>query len=98
LLLDELDGGGELGHIRNNNRWKKKAHESARFWLETNSVNLDSCSLQVDDRPALHQNKDGIGTTKDEREYGMCAFTLAHEGIAMIDENKEKKIVRENKR
>jgi hypothetical protein len=71
---------------------------SARFWFETNSVNLDSCSLQVDDGPALHQNKDGIGTTKDEREYGMCAFTLAHEGIAMIDENKEKKIVRENKR
>jgi hypothetical protein len=24
---------------------------------------------------------------KNEREYGLCAFTLAHEGIAMIDEN-----------
>jgi hypothetical protein len=30
---------------------------SARFWLETNSVNLDSCSLQLDDGPALHQKK-----------------------------------------
>jgi hypothetical protein len=54
--------------------------------------------LQVDDGPALHQNEYGIGTAKGEREYGLCAFTLAHEGIAMIDENKEKKIVRENKR
>jgi hypothetical protein len=43
--------------------------------------------LQLDDGPALHQNKDGIGMAKNEREYGLCAFTLAHEGIAMLDEN-----------
>jgi hypothetical protein len=110
-----LDGGGELGYIRNNNRWKRKPTKiyiagyetcnmhaadkiySVRFWLEINSVSLDSCSLQLDDRPALQKNKDGIGMAKYEREYGLCAFTLDQEGIAMIDENKEKKIIRENK-
>jgi hypothetical protein len=38
-------------------------------------------------RTSFTPKKDGIGTTKNEREYGLCAFTLAHEGLAMIDEN-----------
>jgi hypothetical protein len=43
LLLDKLDGGGELGHIRNSKRWKKKAHEDY-IWLV---MRLAICTLQI---------------------------------------------------
>jgi hypothetical protein len=43
LALDKPDGGGELGHIRNNKRWKKKAHEDY-IWLV---MRLATCTLQI---------------------------------------------------